>query len=89
MVGKGLNELESDGFAFQVHQCCRSQSPQCSFGENALFTLPPSSVLSSSGSLVWNVSEIFTFRLQYYFSLLPSHIYVSLLSNGINFCSII
>ncbi|RMX42934.1 hypothetical protein pdam_00001775 [Pocillopora damicornis] len=37
-----------------VHQCCRSQSPQCSFGENALFTLPPSSVLSSSGSLVWN-----------------------------------
>ncbi|KAJ7392786.1 hypothetical protein OS493_010445 [Desmophyllum pertusum] len=37
-----------------VHQSCRSQSPKCSFGENALFTLPPVSVLSSSGSLVWN-----------------------------------
>ncbi|PFX32475.1 Diacylglycerol kinase eta [Stylophora pistillata] len=37
-----------------VHQCCRSQTPKCSFGENALFTLPPSSVLSSCGSLVWN-----------------------------------
>lgn len=37
-----------------VHQTCRSQSLNCSFGENALFTLPPVSVLSSSGSLVWN-----------------------------------
>ena len=43
-------------FDSQVHQTCRSQSLNCSFGENALFTLPPVSVLSSSGSLVWNVS---------------------------------
>ena len=40
----------------QVHQSCRSQSQNCSLSENALFTLPPASVMSSSGSLVWNVS---------------------------------
>ncbi|XP_068687349.1 diacylglycerol kinase delta-like isoform X1 [Montipora foliosa] len=37
-----------------VHQSCQSQIPRCSYGDNALFTLPPVSVLSSSGSLVWN-----------------------------------
>lgn len=43
-------------FDSQVHQTCKSQSLNCTFGENALFTLPPVSVVSSSGSLVWNVS---------------------------------
>lgn len=41
----------------QVHQSCRAQTPNCSYGENALFTLPPVSVLNSCGSLVWNVSH--------------------------------
>lgn len=37
-----------------VHKSCQSQTPNCCFGENALFTLPPVSVMNSSGSLVWN-----------------------------------
>ena len=42
----------------QVHQSCQSQTPNCTYGENALFTLPPVSVLNSCGSLVWNVSQL-------------------------------
>ncbi|XP_067037295.1 diacylglycerol kinase delta-like isoform X1 [Acropora muricata] len=40
-----------------VHQSCQSQIPRCSYGDNALFTLPPVSVLSSCGSLVWNAGK--------------------------------